>query len=103
MHDNRVQVDRVWVWRFVQRNSETLTLQRARLLEKDRHKISEDDLNHYFDAVTIQLQNIPSPFVWNADETRVRISKKPVAPGSLLQNKLRQGLSQSLKNTMVAK
>jgi hypothetical protein len=32
-----------------------------------------------FDAVPIQLQNIRSLFAWNADETRVRIVKKPVA------------------------
>jgi hypothetical protein len=54
-HDNRVQVDKFWVRRFVERNSETLALQHARLLKKERHEISEDDLNRYFDAVTIQL------------------------------------------------
>jgi hypothetical protein len=47
MHDNRVQVDRFWVRRFGEHNSETLTLQHARLLEKERHEISEDHLNHY--------------------------------------------------------
>jgi hypothetical protein len=74
MHDNRVQVDRFWVRRFAERNDETLTLQQARLLEKDRHEISEDDLNRYFHAITIQLQNVSSLFVWNADETQVGIS-----------------------------
>jgi hypothetical protein len=62
-HDNRVQVDRFWVRRFIERNSETLTFQQARLLEKGRHEISEDDLNRYFNAVAIQLYNIPSLFV----------------------------------------
>jgi hypothetical protein len=38
-------------------------------------------LNRYFDAVTDQLQNVPSLFVWNADETPVGISKKHIAPG----------------------
>jgi hypothetical protein len=49
-------------------------------LEKERNEISKDDLNRYFDAVTIQLQNVPSLFIWNADETRLGISKKHVAP-----------------------
>jgi hypothetical protein len=34
MCDNRVQVDKFWIRRFVERNSEALTLQQARLLEK---------------------------------------------------------------------
>jgi hypothetical protein len=55
MHDSRVQIDRFWVRRFVECNSETLTLQQARLLEKEYHEISEDDLNRYCAAVTIEL------------------------------------------------
>jgi hypothetical protein len=51
VHDNWVQVDKSWVRRFVERNSETLALQQARLLAKGRHKISEDNLDRYFDAV----------------------------------------------------
>jgi hypothetical protein len=49
-------------------------------LKKERHKISEDDLNRHFGAVTTQLQNVPSLFVWKADETRTGVSKKHVAP-----------------------
>jgi hypothetical protein len=57
-----------------------LTFQQGRLLEKESHEISEDDLNRYFNAVATQLQNVPSLLLWNIDETRVRISKKHVAP-----------------------
>jgi hypothetical protein len=84
MHDNRVQVDRFWVRRFVERNRETLTLQQAPLLKKEHQNISEDDLNRYFDAVTIQLQNLPSLFVWKAAETRLGIPKKHAAPDVIL-------------------
>jgi hypothetical protein len=54
LHDNRVQVDRFWIRRFVERNSQRLTLQQTGLWGKRRHKILEDDLNCYFDAGTIQ-------------------------------------------------
>jgi hypothetical protein len=49
-------------------------------LEKERHEISDNDLNHYFDTITIQLQNVSSLFVWNKQKTRVGISKKHLAP-----------------------
>jgi hypothetical protein len=86
MQDDRVQVERFLVRRFVEPNSETLALQQARILDKGRHEISEDDLNRYFDVVTIQLQNVPSLFIWNADETRVGISKKRVASDVIVAN-----------------
>jgi hypothetical protein len=49
-------------------------------LEKERHERSEDDLNRYFDAVTIHIQSVSSLFLWTAHETRVGISKKHVIP-----------------------
>jgi hypothetical protein len=91
MHDNQVQVDRFWVRRFVERNSETLTLQQERLLEKEHHETSEDDLNRYFDAVTIHIQSVSSLFVWNADETQVGISKKYVIPEVIVKEQTRPG------------
>jgi hypothetical protein len=46
-YDNRVQINRYPVQRFVERNSEILTLQQARLLEEEPHEISEDNFNRY--------------------------------------------------------
>jgi hypothetical protein len=74
MHDNRVQGDRFWVWRFVEYKSERLAVQEAQLLEKERHEISEDDLNRYFDAIKIQLQNLPLMFICHADRDASRHS-----------------------------
>jgi hypothetical protein len=99
--DHPVQGDRFWVRIFVKYKSETLTVQQALQMEEERHEISEDDWNRYSDAATTRLQNVPSLFVWNADETGVGISKKHVAPDVLVAKQAPQELSQSLKNGMI--
>jgi hypothetical protein len=58
------------------RHKEQLCFQKAGVLEKDRHDVSPDEVRSYFDAVAGQLKAIPSPFVWNVDETRVGCSKR---------------------------
>jgi hypothetical protein len=71
MRDNNAQVDRFWVRRFVERNSNTFVFKQTKLLEKARHEMSVDNLKRYFDAVAIHLKTVPSTFVWNADEIRL--------------------------------
>jgi hypothetical protein len=57
-----------------------LCFQKARVLEKDRHDVSPDEVRSYFDTVAGQLKAIPLPFVWNVDETRVRCPKRIAEP-----------------------
>jgi hypothetical protein len=78
VHD--VNVDRLWVRNFVMRHKERLCFQKARVLEKDRHDVSPDEVRSYFDTVAGQLKAIPSPFVWNVDETRVGCLKRITQP-----------------------
>jgi hypothetical protein len=75
-----VSVDRLWVRNFVMRHKEQLCFQRARVLEKDRHDVSPDEVRSYFDTVAGQLEAIPSPFMWNVDETTVGWPKKIAQP-----------------------
>jgi hypothetical protein len=49
------------------------------------------------------MQNVPSLFAWNVDDTGVGISKKHVAPDVAIAKHTQQELSQSLKNVMIAK
>jgi hypothetical protein len=51
-------------------------MQTERLLEKERREVSEQDIKNYFDAIVLHLQKVPSPFVWNADETPVGSPKR---------------------------
>jgi hypothetical protein len=44
------EVDRFWVKRFVERNTEKLTLRQAVFLEEDRHKFNPNDFKAYFDC-----------------------------------------------------
>jgi hypothetical protein len=60
-------------------------------LEKERHKVWEDDLNRCVDAVAIQLQNVPLLFAWNADETQVGISKKYIATDVIVAKQIPPG------------
>jgi hypothetical protein len=75
-----VTVDRFWVRHFVQRQQKRLCIQKAKLLEKDRHDVSPDDVKRYFDILAGQITSIPSAFVWNADETRVGSPKQTAPP-----------------------
>jgi hypothetical protein len=69
MSENGVRVDRFWVRRFVERNSEKLAFQQAQLLDKDRHNVQENDVKRYFGEFSAHAETVPSTFVWNADET----------------------------------
>jgi hypothetical protein len=57
MNHNGLQIDGFWVHRFIKRNGETLRKQTVRLLEKERHEVSEQDIKSYFDAIVLHLQN----------------------------------------------
>jgi hypothetical protein len=59
-----VNVDRFWARNFVMRHKEQLSFQKARVLEKDGHDVSPDEVRSYFDTVAGQLKAIRSPFVW---------------------------------------
>jgi hypothetical protein len=71
-----VTVDRFWVQNFVQRRKQRLCLQMAKVLEEAWHDVSPDDIKQYFETLSVQIRSIPSKFLWNADETRVRCPKK---------------------------
>jgi hypothetical protein len=64
----------------VERNEAVLSFQKERFLEKERHKVSEEDIKRYFETLTIYLQKVPSRFTWNADQTRVGKPKKQETP-----------------------
>jgi hypothetical protein len=75
-----VNVDRFWVRNFVMRHKEQRCFQKTRVLKKGRHDVSPDELKSYFDTVAGQLKAIPSPFVWNVDETVVGCPKRIAQP-----------------------
>jgi hypothetical protein len=86
-----VNVDRFWVRNFVMRHKEQLYFQKARVLEKDRHDVSPDEVRSYFDTVAGQLKTIPSPFVWNVDETRVECPKRIAQPEVIVATNTKPG------------
>jgi hypothetical protein len=51
-------------------------MHKAVLMEKVWHEVLADDLECYFETVGAHLKDIPSLFVWNADETRNGSPKK---------------------------
>jgi hypothetical protein len=75
-----VNVDRFWVRTFIMQHKEQLCFQKARILEKDRHHVSPDEVRSYFDTVAGQFKAIPSPFVWNVSETKVGCPKRMAQP-----------------------
>jgi hypothetical protein len=70
------EVDRFWVKRFAERNTEKLSLRQAVFLEKYRYNVNPNDIKAYFDCCRTRLAAVPSPFVTKADETRVGAPKK---------------------------
>jgi hypothetical protein len=86
-----VNVDRFWVRNFVMRRKEQLCFQKVRVLEKDRHDDSPDEVRSYFDTVAGQLKAIPSPFVWNVDETRIGCPKKIAQPEVIVATNTKPG------------
>jgi hypothetical protein len=86
-----VNVDRFWIRNFVMRHKEQLCLQKARVLEKDRYNVFPDEVRSYFDAVASQLKVIPSPFVWNVDETMVGCPKRIAQPEVIVATNTKPG------------
>jgi hypothetical protein len=82
-----VNVDRFWVMR----HTEQQCFQKARVLEKDRHDISPDEVRSYFDTVAGQRKAIPSPFVWNMDETRVGCPQRIAQPEVIVATNTKPG------------
>jgi hypothetical protein len=74
------QVDRFWVYRFVECNKDKLAVQETVLMEKERRAVSADDLERHFEAVGVHLKDVPLLFVWNADETKIGSPKKQRPP-----------------------
>jgi hypothetical protein len=100
MHDNQVQVDRFLVRQTQQRDTDTP----ARMITgKKRHEISEDNLIRYL----MQLRYIYK--MYRHCSSGMQMKPEPESQRSmshqmsLLQNKLRQELSQPLKNMTMAK
>jgi hypothetical protein len=86
-----VNVDKFSVRNFVMRHQEQLCFQKARVLEKDRHYVSADEIRSYFDTVAGQLKAILSPFVWNGDETIVRCPKRIAQPEIIVATNMKPG------------
>jgi hypothetical protein len=84
MAENGTQIDRFWVDHFVKRNSDVLTIQTTKLLEKEQQVISEEDFRHYFVTVPVHSKEVPSLLVWKADETRVGGPKKGARPNVIV-------------------
>jgi hypothetical protein len=63
------EVGRFWIKRFVERNTEKVSLRQAVFIEEDRYNVNPNDIKAYFDCCRTQLAAIPFPFLSNADET----------------------------------
>jgi hypothetical protein len=73
------------------RHKEQLCFQKARVLEKDQHEFSPDEVRSYFTTVAGQLKALPSPFVWNMDETRVGCPKRIAQPEVIVATNTKPG------------
>jgi hypothetical protein len=73
------------------RHKEQLCFQKVRVLEKDRHDVSPDEVRSYFDTVAGQLKAIPSPFVWNVDATTVGCPKRVAQPEVIVVTNTKPG------------
>jgi hypothetical protein len=63
-----------------ERSKEKLAVQESVFIEKERYEVSADDLERYFETVGMHLRDVPSLFMWNVDETRIRSPKKERPP-----------------------
>jgi hypothetical protein len=77
-------VDRFWVKRIIERNTEKLALRQVVFLEEDRHNLNPNDVKAYFDCFRTQPAVVPSLFVSDADETRVGAPKKRQLPSVIV-------------------
>jgi hypothetical protein len=66
-------------------------LQKARILEKDRHDVSPKEVRSYLDTVAGQFKAIPSPFVWNVEERRAGCPKRIAQPGVIVATNTKPG------------
>jgi hypothetical protein len=57
------QVDRLWVYQFAERNKDKIAVHETVLMEKERHEVSMDDLEGYFETVNMHLKDAPPLFV----------------------------------------
>jgi hypothetical protein len=60
-------------------------------LEHERHKVSEEDVKRYFEALRNHFQKAPSFFVWNGDETPVGKPNKQEAPDVIVSATTKTG------------
>jgi hypothetical protein len=56
MNKQHTLEDRFWIKRFLERNQAVLGFQKARFVEKERDDMSEEDIQRYFEALTMHLQ-----------------------------------------------
>jgi hypothetical protein len=63
----------------------------AKVLEKDRHDMSPDDIKQYFETLKAQIRSIPSAFVWNADEMRFGCPRKTSPPKAIVAINIKPG------------
>jgi hypothetical protein len=82
-------VDRFWVQRFVQRHEEHLKILPARVLDQQRQFLNVNDVVAYFNAIENAIYGVPSPFVWNIDETRVGKPKRTEPPNVIVAKETR--------------
>lgn len=63
MRESGIQVNRFWINKFMERNTEILTLRQAIFLEQDRDNVTADDLKHYFNHLQAQMRSLPLPTI----------------------------------------
>jgi hypothetical protein len=68
-----------------------LPLQKPKVLDKDRYNVSRDDIRQCFETLSLQTKLLPSRFVWNADETRVRCPKQTSPPELIVAINIKLG------------
>jgi hypothetical protein len=72
-------------------DSSTTCKANCETIKKERHEVSEQDINSYFDAIALHLQKVPSLFVWNTDETRVGSPKRRSPPEVIVAKDTQSG------------
>jgi transposase len=86
-----IAVDRSWVHRFLERNEKELAVQKARFIEKARYEVTPEDIKAYFEIVKEHCRSVPSLFVWNVGETRVRSPKRSPPPVVIVSRNTKPG------------
>jgi hypothetical protein len=93
MNDNSLQINRFWVGRFGEHNSETPTFQHQHSNKRDSQKQKDSSPLKKMLNVTLMRRDsfitCTAPFVWDENETHVGISKK-YAPREVIVSKRTQ-------------